>query len=93
MPRLCEYYKQKYHQELVGNGLGNFHIDFQKWQEDCGEIYSKESLFVGKKTYIDVLESTDKDNQIINSDHIRMRGIPTSCIHYEASKKYCFRYI
>ena len=22
-----------------------------------------------------------------------MRGIPTSCIDYEASKKYCFRYI
>ena len=45
VPRLCEYYKQKYHQELVGDGLGNFHIDFKKWQADCGEIYSKESYF------------------------------------------------
>ena len=86
VPRLWEYYKQKYNQELVGDGLGNFHKDFKKWQADCGEIYSKESLLLGKKTYTDVLESTDKDNKIINSDHIRMRGIPTSCIKYEADK-------
>ena len=90
--KLCKYYKQKYNQELVGNGLGNFHIDFDL-PGSVSEIYSKESLFLGKKTYIDVLESTDKDNKIINSDHIRMRGIPTSCIHYEASNKYCFRCI
>ena len=83
--KLCKYYKQKYNQELVGNGLGNFHIDFDL-PGSVSEIYSKESLFLGKKTYIDVLESTDKDNKIINSDHIRMRGIPTSCIKYEADK-------
>ena len=33
-----------------------------------------------------MLESTDNDNKIINSAHIRMRGIPTSCIKYEADK-------
>ena len=70
---------------MVGNGLGNFHIDFDL-PDSVSEIYSKESLLLGKKTYIDVLESTDKDNKIINSDHIRMRGIPTSCIKYEADK-------
>ena len=52
----------------------------------CSDIYSKESLFLGKKTYIDILESTDKDGNIINSEHIRMRGIPTPCIKYYAKQ-------
>ena len=54
VPRLCKYYKHKCNQELFGNGLGNFHIDFDL-PGSVSEIYSKESLFVGKKTYIDVL--------------------------------------
>ena len=38
------------------------------------------------KTYIDVLESVDNDGNIINSEHIRMRGIPTPCITYYAKQ-------
>ena len=41
------------------------------------EIYAVESLFLGKKTYIDISEPTDKDGMTINSEHIRMKGIPT----------------
>ena len=33
-----------------------------------------------------MLEPTDKDGNTINSEHIRCRGIPTSCIKYKASK-------
>ena len=50
------------------------------------EIYATESLFLGKKTYIDILESTDKDGKTINSEHIRMKGIPTPCIKYYAEQ-------
>ena len=50
------------------------------------EIYAIESLFPGKKTYIDILESTDKGGNTINSEHIRMKGIPTSCIQYYAEQ-------
>ena len=50
------------------------------------EIYAVESLFLGKKTYIDILESTDKDGKTINSEHIRMKGIPTPCIKYYAGQ-------
>ena len=49
------------------------------------EIYGVESLFLGK-THIDILESTDKDGNTINSEHIRCRGIPTSCIQYKANQ-------
>ena len=50
------------------------------------EIYAIESLFLGNKTYIDILEPTDKDGETINSEHIRMKGIPTSCIKYYAEQ-------
>ena len=85
VPKIVERYQQKYNQELVGEYLGNFHVDFDM-DGACGEIYAKESLFLGKKTYIDILESTDKDGNIINSEHIRMRGIPTPCITYYAKQ-------
>ena len=50
------------------------------------EIYGVGNLFLGKNTYIDILESTGKDGNTINSEHIRCRGIPTSCITYKASQ-------
>ena len=33
-----------------------------------------------------MLESTDKDCKTINSPHIRMKGIPSSCIQYYAEQ-------
>ena len=33
-----------------------------------------------------MLESIDKDGETINSDHIRMKGIPTPCIKYYAEQ-------
>ena len=50
------------------------------------ETYAVESLFLGKKTYIDILESTDKDGKTISSEHVGMTGIPTSCIKYYAEQ-------
>ena len=50
------------------------------------EIYAVESAFLGKKTYIYILEPTDKDGNTINSEHIRMKGIPTPCIKYYAEQ-------
>ena len=78
-------YKDKYGLELVGEDLGNFHIDFSMDKYNS-ETYAVESIFLGKKTYIDILESTDKDGNTINSEHIRMKGIPTSCIQYYAEQ-------
>ena len=33
-----------------------------------------------------MLESTDKDGNTINSEHIICRGIPASCIQYKANQ-------
>ena len=64
--------------------MGNFHVDFDM-AGAVSEIYAIESLFLGK-TYIDILESTDKYGNTINSEHIRMKGIPTPCIKYYAEQ-------
>ena len=70
---------------MVGEDLGNFHVDFDHYGANS-EIYAIESLFLGKVTYIYILESTDKDGKTINSEHIRMNGIPTTCIQYYAEQ-------
>ena len=63
--------------------MGNFHIDFSM-DGACNGIYAVESIFLGKKTYIDILESTDLNGDTINQSHIRMKGIPNKCIQYKA---------
>ena len=82
-------YKEQYGSELVGEELGNFHIDFSMDNANT-EIYAIGSLFVGKGTYIYIyiyiLESIDKYGKAINSEHIRMKGIPTPCIKYFAEQ-------
>ena len=83
--KVVKKYKGKYGNDLVGEDLGNFHIDFSMDRAN-GVIYAIESLFLGKKTYIDILESTDKDGNTTHSEHIRMKGIPTSCIEYYAEQ-------
>ena len=75
-------HKQTYNQDLVGDGLGNFHVDLSM-DGAVTEIYGVESLLLGK-THIDTLESTDKDGNTIHSEHIGCRGIPTSCIQFKA---------
>ena len=69
----------------MGEDLGNFHIDFSM-DKSNSEIYAIESLFLGKKTYIDISESTDKDGMTIHSEHSRVKGIPTPCIKYYAEQ-------
>ena len=83
--KVVKRYKEEYGSELVGEALGNFHIDFSMDKYNSG-VYAVESLFLGKKTDIGILESTDKGGDTINSEHIRMKGIPTSCIQYYAEQ-------
>ena len=78
-------YKEEYGSELIGEELGNVHIDFSMDKANT-ETYAIESLFLGKKTYIYILEPIDEDCKTINSEHIRMKGIPTPCIKYYAEQ-------
>ena len=61
-----------------------FHVYFPDIEKGCGEVYAIESFFLSKKDYFDHLESIGKEGKIINGYLPRMKGIPTSCIHYYA---------
>ncbi|CAL6053829.1 DNA_polymerase [Hexamita inflata] len=63
IPKLQEIFKQKYGRDLIGKKLGNFHGDFDS---DKGEVlYADQSIFLGKKFYIDKLVVETKDIDII----------------------------
>ena len=76
-------FKMKYNRYLIGTDMSQFHIDFDL-EGSCGEIYSTESYFLAKKVDLGNLESINKDNDIINGDHIRLKSVPTSCTKFTA---------
>ncbi len=84
---LGDEYRKKYNTELIGNDMGQFHIDFDL-EGSVGDIWATDSIFLGKKCYIDKLESRDKDNKPIYGHHIRMKGITHSSIDYTAKKDF-----
>lgn len=67
-------FRKDYNRELTGKNLGQFHIDFDL-KGAASEIYSKSAIFLGKKCYIDKLESKDKNGNIITGYHYRMKGV------------------
>lgn len=56
-------------------------------KKKCKDVISTELVMLGKKCYIDRLEGTSDDGEIIVDYHIRMKGIPNSCIEYTYKKE------
>ena len=83
---LGEAFKNKYNRELIGEDLGQFHVDFEM-DSAADEIYSNEGYFIAKKTYFDNLESKDEKGYVINHEHTRLKAIPESCIDYTINKE------
>ena len=52
VPILAEQFKLKYGRELIGKNMGQFHTDFSSDTLN-GDLFSVESIFLGKKCYID----------------------------------------
>lgn len=86
---LADLFKAKYGRELIGEEMGEFHTDFAILNEDGDKeqnrdksypITAVESIFLGKKSYIDKLEYKDKEGNLKYNYHIRMKGLPTSVI-------------
>ena len=84
--RLEDAFRDEYKRELTGLGLEQFHIDFDL-KNAAKEVYAIKSLFLGKKSYIDHLESTDNNGNTINGYHIRLKGITSESITHH-SKEY-----
>ena len=82
---LAKAFKIKYNRDLIGNDMSQFHIDFDL-EGACGEVYSNEAYYLAKKVYNGDLESVDKNKDLINGDHIRLKSVPTSCVIHTAKK-------
>ena len=73
---LTDLYRDKYNRELVGKDMCQFHVDFDsKFLK--GELKSVESIFLGKKCYIDKLQG---DEEGVYDYHIRMKGVSGDAI-------------
>ncbi|KAL1526230.1 hypothetical protein AB1Y20_014953 [Prymnesium parvum] len=81
--RLADEFKTRYGRTLIGKQLGQFHVDFD-FDGAVGEIHSEEAVFIGKKTYIDVL----RDEAGNRAYHIRCKGIPSKCIDHTVRTQY-----
>jgi hypothetical protein len=83
--KIEKHFKLKYDRELTGKQLGQFHIDFDL-DGAKSEIYATKSIFLGKKCYIDKLESKDCNGKLINGYHYRMKGVTVEGLQFEANK-------
>ena len=86
-------YKEKYHKNLNGKNLEQFHPDFSVVDENGdkiktdGDIYSTEFLCIGKKSYIDKLEyKLKEDDTNYNDYHIRLKGITEAGLNHEVKE-------
>ena len=86
VPLVEEEFRQRYGKELTGKALGQFHVDFGL-KGAAGDIYATKSIFLGKKSYLDILESVDKDGNTIHGTHVRMKGVTEAGIEH-ARKQY-----
>jgi hypothetical protein len=88
--KLALTYAMRYGRVLIGKGMGQFHSDFES---DIlkGDIYACESIFLGKKCYIDKLtdgETKDENGSLIYDYHIRMKGMNKRGIIHRADVDY-----
>ena len=83
IPAIETEYEKRYNKVLTGTALEQFHTDFNL-KGACSEIYATKSIFLGKKSYIDLLESTDKDGKTITGYHIRLKGITEAGLEHTA---------
>ncbi len=79
--KLEDLYRKTYNKELNGKNMEQFHGDFSM-KGSAGPIVSVQSMFLGKKSYIDILKSVDKKGKTIYSHHIRLKGITEAGINH-----------
>lgn len=71
---LARAFEASYGRPLNGSSMGQFHVDFPLINNK--DTWSKQSIFLGKKCYIDCLINTEGEEQ----SFIRMKGIPEEVI-------------
>lgn len=86
VPALEQEFFNKYHRQLRGTNLCQFHPDFDPIDDKStvDEITAIESYFLGKKLYLDKL-CDDRGNI---GFHVRMKGVSQKSIEHEAKGDY-----
>jgi DNA polymerase elongation subunit (family B) len=96
--KLGKAFRQKYNRELIGSNLGQFHTDFDMGgsymtkngalvkctHKSEGNLVATESIFLGKKCYIDKLQ--DEAHNV--AYHIRLKGIKINSIIHKCTTEY-----
>jgi hypothetical protein len=76
IPKLEHFYNLKYNREIRGDAMQQFHSDFSlKGSKKGVDVLSTTSIFLGKKCYVDILESVNDQDEIIQGAHIKLKGI------------------
>ena len=83
LPRLENAFREKYHRELRGTCLGQFHSDFPTINNHSEIPTSKHSIFLMKKMYVDQLIDSTGDVDYM----IRGKGLTQTSIK-QVAKKY-----
>ena len=86
IPKLAEFYKNKYNRELIGKNMGQFHSDFDS-KIIKKDIHASRSIFIAKKCYIDELKGLDENNNEVVDYHIRLKGVSNDAILFECKKR------
>lgn len=83
IPILEKEFNKLHNRELIGKNMGQFHSDFDLG--DCDDVVAVESIFLGKKAYIDKLVGNDNGVEEIGY-HIRMKGVSSMAIDHYVEK-------
>lgn len=86
---LGNIYRNKYHKTLIGKELGQFHTDFELIADGlkCNSVVSFQSIFLGKKAYLDLLKGNHKiTGEVVYGYHIRMKGVNEGSVHVYAEE-------
>ena len=87
--KLEQLFFNKYNRQIRGDNMGEFHSDFKLGgSSKKSQIISKKSIFLGKKSYIDVLQSENDKGENIQGYHMRMKGISESALQYACENEF-----
>ena len=85
--KLSELFKKEYNRNLIGSNMGQFHSDFGVFDDEgkkikeAENIVACESIFLGKKCYLDKLRYNLKGfEEYLYSYHKRMKGVAPDAI-------------
>jgi len=81
---LSSKFKEKHSKELIGKDMGQFHCDFNS-NVIKSDIKAIETIILGPKAYYDLLEGKDENGNLVNDNHIRLKGVDHNTIK-ETSK-------